>query len=292
MLAAPAKTEFTSADLLAAASENELQATQRLITDWVSLGLIDQPRRRGLGRGRGVAAVWPRNQAELFVDLLTLRQLHGVRHVAPLANLPVVGWLYQYPDVPLRQTRRALATWCGRHRRATGVSRDAARRAAAQLIGSIEHPHASVRDRASLRRLLADAMHERTFDRDAFYDAVRRVFDPHGEGWAVGPEEARTTTEGVVRVTEARYTALNSLDDLTDREYEDARLIYTFSRSGYARQYPTFAADPSKGRMFEDPTFNNVLNNACRDLLTILGMGRLAPARQAELTSEAQAELT
>src|SRR5207247_974801 len=101
--------------------------------------------RRGLGRGKGSVAVWPFKQAELFVDLLALRQRHRVAHVATLANVPVLGWLYSEAATPLRQIRRALATWCGRHRRKTGVSRDAAKRAARQLIKSIEHPQASVR---------------------------------------------------------------------------------------------------------------------------------------------------
>src|SRR5439155_17789913 len=145
--------------------------------------------------------VWPIRQAELFVDLLTLRQRRDVGHVALLANLPVLGWLYGDTDVPLRQTRRALATWCGRHRRATGVSRDAAKRAARQLVSSLEHPHASVRDRTALRRFLEESMRAQRFDRDAFRGVVRRVFDPHDEGWALRPDEAPTTTEAVVRLT-------------------------------------------------------------------------------------------
>jgi hypothetical protein len=289
---APPKAGFTAFELVAAAEENGLQASTRLITDWVSLGLLDQPRRRGLGRGKGVMGTWPVRQAELFLDLLTLRQRQGVAHVAPLANLPVLGWLYGDPNVPLRQTRRALATWCGRHRRATGVSRGTAKRAARQLIGSLEHPHASVRDRTALRRLLEESMRAQMFDRDAFRGAVRRVFDPHDEGWALGPDEAPTTTEAIVRVTEARFTALNALDDLADQEYEDARLIFVATRTEYARKFPSFAADLQGGSMFEEPTLNSLLKNACRDLLTILGMGRLAPTRSAALANEARSTIT
>src|SRR5438105_2556965 len=126
--------QFTAADLLSAAGANGLQASKRLITDWVSLGLLDQPLRRGLGRGKGSVAVWPQKQAELFVDLLILRQRQGVRRVDFLANVPVAGWLWQQPDTPLRQTRRALGTWCGRHRQKTGVAQDTAERTARQLI--------------------------------------------------------------------------------------------------------------------------------------------------------------
>jgi hypothetical protein len=288
VIEAPPKSEFTASELIAVAQANNLQASTRLITDWVSLGLLDQPTRRGLGRGKGSVAVWPVKQVELFVDLLALRQRYGVAHVAFLANVPVLGWLYSEAATPLRQTRRALATWCGRNRRKTGVSRDTARRAARQLINSIEHPHASVRDRAALRRMLEDSMRARTFDREAFREGVRDVFDPHEQGWTYGPEEAPTSTENVVRLTEARFTALSVLERLTDQEYEDARLIYVASRAEYVRRQPSFAADPHGGQLFEEPTFNNILNNACRDLLTILGMGRLAPGRSGELVQEAR----
>jgi hypothetical protein len=281
--------ELTAVQLVDIAARFELEASTRLITDWVSLGLIDRPTRRGLGRGKGVLAVWPAAQAELLVDLLILRQQFGVKHVALLANLPVLGWLDERPHVPLRQVRRALATWCGQHRRTRGVSRDTARRAASQLVKSLEHPHASAGDRAELRRVLEAAMRSQTFDRETFSDAVRRVFDPHGEHWAFGPREAPITTEAVVRITEARFAALNALEELSDREYEDARLIYVTTRTGYARDYPSFSSDAHRIGAFEEPTLSNVLNNACRDLLTILGMGRLAPARQTELAGEAQA---
>jgi hypothetical protein len=286
---AEATHEFSASDLLAVASTDRLQASKRLITDWVSLGLLDQPIRRGLGRGKGSIAVWPQKQAELFVDLLTLRQRHGVRRVDVLANIPVAGWLWQQPDTPLRQTRRALATWCGRDRQKHGASREAAKRAARQIINTLEHPHATVRDRAALRRALEESMRTQTFERGRFRESVQKVLDPHGEGWVFGPADAPISTESVVRLVEARFTAAVLLDGFSDQEYEDARLIYVNSRVGYAREQPSFARDPAKGASFEEPTFGNITFSACRDLLTHLGMGRLAPGRSAELAKEARA---
>lgn len=291
-MGAPSITGLTASDLIAAAEANGLQASTRLITDWVSLGLIDQPTRRGLGRGKGSIAVWPTQQAELFIDLLELRQHRGVSTVAALANLPVLGWLWGQPETPLRQTRRALATWCGRHRRKVGASRDGAKRAARQLVSTLEHAHSSVRDRAVLRKILEDAMRAQKFERERFRDGVRRALDPHDEGWVSGPADAPTSTDNVVRLTEARFTALNVLEDLADQEYEDARLIYVTTKAEYARRQPSFASDPQRGTSFEEPSFENILSSACLDLLTILGMGRLMPTRSGELANEARTGTT
>jgi hypothetical protein len=288
VIKASPKTEFTSPELLFVADRNGLHASSRLITDWVSLGLVDQPTRRGLGRGKGSVAVWPRTQAQLFIDLLTLRQRHGVARVAPLANLPVLGWLYSYPDVPLRQVRRALSTWCGRHRQGTGVSRDVARRTARELTKTLEHPHASVANRAALRRILEDSVRAQVLDREGLREALLPVFDPHDERRTTGPYEARTGVDQVIRLFEARFAAVKALDNLTAQEYEDARLIYVASRAEYAEKQPSFAADPQTGPLFKEPTFAGLLWRACRDVLTILGMGRLAPGRSTELAAEAR----
>ena len=94
--------------------------------------------------------------------------------------------------------------------------------------------------------------------------------------------------EAVVRLTEARFTALNALESLSDEEYEDARLIYVATRTDYARKQPGLASDSQSGRLFEEPDLNQLLNNSCRDLLTILGMGRLSPGRQGQLAEEAR----
>lgn len=67
-------SRYTKADLLDAAQAHGTPATGRLITDWVSLGLLDKPVPRSRGRGKGVERTWSENQLQLFVVLLDKRR--------------------------------------------------------------------------------------------------------------------------------------------------------------------------------------------------------------------------
>lgn len=272
---------FRADDLLALAKQNRFSATNRLIVDWVGLGLLDQPKRRGLGRGKGSIAVWDETQAALFIDLLTLRQrpANPIKRVGGLANLPVLGWLYGTPGVPLRQVQRALATWSGRHRQKRNTPLDDATRTASQFVKTVAHPDARVADRAHLRQLVIQSLRDRnSFDRDALHDAVRRVLDPHDEGARPGPGGIRIDADLFVGLTDARFIAIRDLETFTSDDYETARRIYIQSRAGYAKDQPHLAADPQYGHLFsETPTLEHLLNSACVDLITILGMSRTPP---------------
>jgi hypothetical protein len=283
---------YRAEDLLDLARERELSASRRLIVDWSGLGLLDRPERRGLGRGKGSVAGWNETQAALFLDLLTLRQRpqNPILRVAALANVPVSGWLWMgdLEGIPLRQVRRALATWCGRHRSHKHASPNQARKIARGILVQIDNPHASKRDRDALRRLLETTLSQGSFDADAIYEAVERVFDPHHVGRELGPPAARFTAEYAARMLHAQATGYLNLDSFTEQEFEDARVIYLAGRREYATVYPHLAATRFGSPIrFDEPTFENVIAGACRNLLFLLGMGRLMPARHAELAAEA-----
>src|SRR5260370_18468065 len=84
----------------------------RLIRDWTQAGLLDRPRKRPAGRGRGSSqALYPANQRKLLLTLLSKRPGNGI---SSLARIPVGIWMYWGDDyVPLRQARRAMLTWIG-----------------------------------------------------------------------------------------------------------------------------------------------------------------------------------
>jgi hypothetical protein len=284
---------FTADQLVSLASENGLQASRRLITDWGGLGLIDRPHHPGLGRGEGSnPGTWSLPQAALFLDLLALRQRpqEPIRHVAALANVPVSGWLWMGDEggVPLRQVRRALATWCGRHRSRRRASPNQARKITRAILAQIDNPHASKRDRDALRQLLEATLSQGSFDADAIYEAVSRVFDPHQVGRELGPPDARFTAEYAARMLHAQATGYLDLDTFIEREFEDARVIYLAGRRDYATAHPHLTASRNGSPIrFDAPTLENVINDACRNLLFLLGMGRLMPTRHAQLAAEA-----
>jgi hypothetical protein len=57
--------EYTADQMVAAATGEGLPSSRRLVRDWVELGLLDRPRKRGLGRGKGTVAIWSENQLQL-----------------------------------------------------------------------------------------------------------------------------------------------------------------------------------------------------------------------------------
>lgn len=285
---------FTADQLLAAAGEHGLRATRRLITDWVSLGLIDRPHHPGRGKGQGSTdGTWSLPQASLFVDLLTLRQrpANPVTQVAGLTNIPVLAWLWSGDDldVPLRQVRRALATWCGRHRSRKQVGAARARSIAREMVKQIENPHATRSDRHALQQLLEQSIRQNTLDADQLRALVDRVFDPHQVGRSVGPAQAPLTAASHSRLLEAQATGYLELETFTEQEFEDARVSYRQTRREYTELQPALASsrEPSPLR-FDDIDFESVLNTACPNLLLTLGMGRLSPRIQQQLPTDAR----
>lgn len=295
MAVTPGEARFTAEELVAVAAENSLRATTRLITDWVGLGLLDQPHHPGRGRPHGGSkpGTWSFLQAQLFVDLLFLRQRPNdpVRSIAGLTNVPVSGWLWgaEESGVPLRQVRRALATWCGRHRSRKSISATRARRIAREMLKGLDNPHASRAARRELVRVLETSIRESRFDAVKTRAAVARVFDPNAVGRSVGPAEVAATAGSSAWVLEAQATGFLQLSTFTDQEFEDARLIYRQGRREYAELVPRLSSNRQGSPLrFDDATLESVLNSACPNLLFTLGLGRLAPSRQRELAAEAR----
>jgi len=278
-VALAAKTEpiHTAEELVEDARRAGFQVTVRLVTDWVELGLLDRPDKRPLGRGRGSAkGVWSQPQREMFVALLDRRAT--VTRVAGLANFPVWTWLVYGDDfVPLRQARRALKTWCGRHRGNRGLSQAEAGRMARNFLESIVRDDTRPRDRAELRRFVVNSLTTMTLDTERFRDLVARVLDPAGTGRVIGPAQAPLTTDVVVTGVESRFLAMMRLDELTKAQFEQARLVYVITKQLYFAEWSELASAPEGDRVHPQPTLEREVNQACFDLLTILGMNVLQP---------------
>jgi hypothetical protein len=272
----------TKTELLAAARAKGFAPSERLVTDWVSLGLLDQPRKRGLGRRKGTIATWPEEQLQLF--LVLLRNRVDVKRIATLCNIPVTAWLWEGDRyVPTRQARRALETWA--HAREHTNSWRAALETATQLVDQFNHPDATHAARKTLIDLIAQSAYGKPFDGVAILDAFRKVFDPLGVGRTLGPAGAAFVPEHYVFLTQARLAAVTALrqQTLDDAAYNWARQEYLTSRHEYQQEIvPRIAADPeaalvffsgtSGGMLIPDTTFDRIVNGACVDLLTMLGI--------------------
>jgi len=228
----------TKADLVALAAAVGRPVTPRLIDDWVSHGLLDQPVRRGLGRGRGSVAGWPPNQVKLLERLLRARAT--ARRVKTLCNIPVWLWLAWGDEyVPLRQAKKALTTWAqGSSTTPWGHTRTAAQAAAIGLPSSV-----GAKARRMVGRLLTEALERGTLDEVRLVQTLAKAPD----------------AESLVRVLRARFTALEAISSIDDDTYLEARASYR-------------ALNPPKRA--GDPDLEERMTNACLDLLTLIGFER------------------
>jgi len=112
----------------------------------------------------------------------------------------------------------------------------------------------------------------RPFDETALRTAVRRVMDPKRTGKPRGPEGFQLDVNAPVTWIRARLEAIQKLDEIDDELFEWARTVYRVQRLGYASVQPQLAADPDVGHLAEPSSLNEVVNQACSNLLTTLGL--------------------
>ena len=274
---ATAQTRYTLKELQAEARARGFNPSERMIKDWIGLGLLDQAQRRGLGRGQGIVATWSENQKELLLQLLAKRG--EITRVASLCNIPVFVWLWWGDDyVPTRQALRALSTWAGTQE-ATSWRR--ASWTAEQLVEHVAGPGATRAQRKRLIDLIAHTAYGAPFDADAVKAAFDEILD---STYAHLPAPVRMTGEMYTFLVEARLTAVRWLHqkkvELAALTW--ARAEYLTSRREYQQLLPSlFEADPegaakllpaSEGGVVLTPTTEQIANSACLDALTLLGI--------------------
>lgn len=252
------------------------QASVRLVRDWTAKGLLDAPRRRASGRGKGSKpALYAPAQRMLFLTLLHHRQ-HGGLSIPGLARIPVSVWLYFGVDhVPTRQAKNAFTTWLGDPR----SSLSEAARLAAETTAQLDSPRASSRSRRALVGLLADiAYRGRLDDEAALRQAVRDVFEP-GDGLikkSIGHPSAPLSTDAVVEIIGAN---LEGVRQVTERrvslaDFEEAGQRQRESMAEYVRDRPSIAAGAwgQADSLYAEPTLQWLVEESCAQLLMIIGL--------------------
>jgi hypothetical protein len=287
VIAEPGTIEDLLADSVAAGHS----ATARLIRDWTQAGLLDKPKRRPGGRGRGSApALYTANQRMLLQVLLNKRPESGI---PGLARVPVWMWMYWGDDyVPLRQVRRALLTWLGDGK----VSEKQAVQTARDLVVQLDHPDATPAARRELRNAATDFGRTGEVDLDRLERAAFDVFEPHVSQVrrAVGHPDAPMTVDSLVGVTTARQLAVALLRSgkVSDQAFYEARHIHVVGYAEYAANQVAYAASaPANHRdMYERVTVESALNDCCKHLITVIGLQALHPDRRAELVASVRPE--
>lgn len=247
-------------------------ATERLVAEWVRLGLLDEAERVARTDGRrGALYQWPDNQWDLFRTLLAKRT--EIRHVRGLVQIPVGVWVYWGDQwVPLRQVRRALESSTGlfgplrSYRRAVANARE--------VVRDISGPATTSEAAAELERAIADGTHNRRLDPEQLRPLIEAVVGGGGGRWgpfAVGVDQIADTLR-------ARLTAVAELDRATDEQLRRARNEHRISILHYAEHWREMARLPGAAGRVPEPTMELLLNRAFQDLLFALGVVLIAEA--------------
>jgi hypothetical protein len=269
----PVPGSGTIDDLIEDARKAGYAVTRRMVADWVSQGLLDKPTRTGAGRGRGTTKrVFSPGQRQLFLDLVQERAKNT--RLAPLTNIPVALWLYSSDDdVPLRQVKRVLDTWIEAADRSVPAR---SRLATWELLKLIESPDASDTHKTRLLRLLDDANSAgRVDDLAALHEAIQLVFDPNHTGRTLGSLGVRVTPDALVHGMVLSSRALKALreDRVDDHIFEQTRAHLRQSLADYISDHPQLLAqaEGSMQRLLSVPLLQQVIQNACGDLVTAIG---------------------
>jgi DNA-binding transcriptional MerR regulator len=271
---------YTKQDLIREARAAQYHITGRMLDDWVEKGLLDQPNKQGLARG-GSFAWWSQHQRDLLLTLLDQHRRKGVRSISVLCNIPVHVWLYWGEDwgVPLRQVKRALSTWSEGNR--VAHSYPAARRAAATLVRATASRHArgGRRKEKAITRLTELQLSEQYLQRDdvaeEIYEILDDVIDPYRLGEAKGPKQTPLAAGVVSGPIRARILALKYLGEIPDGLWDWARAVLLLGIVDYGQKQSELASNAEAGHLFEPLEMSKAINNACSDLLTVLGMSQL-----------------
>lgn len=253
--------EWTNQDLVDGAAERGYSLDERVIVDWTQKGLLDQPQRRGTGRG-SAAGVRPESQAELLWALLKHR--HTVRKLTTLANIPVFVWLgWGDRHVPIRQVRRAMHTYCEANVSAPGTR---ARESALEHLRKLglENTPKRVRDELTAVITAMSATPLASIDPfvDRFHKALMATVAPEGTSFDV------PYVENVIWLIDARLRAAVAFRERTDehvypdRFLEQLQLVY---RQTAIELEATLRRTPQEFLQAKG-------NNACLDLLTMIGL--------------------
>lgn len=264
---------YTRAGLAQAANDAGLgPVKERLITEWVERGLLDQGERtsHGRGGGRGALYLWSDRQHDLFLTLL--RKRPEVKNIASLCPIPVGIWLYWGDDwIPLRQARIALRTWWD----GAGRGGEARSLANARLVVNAFASKAAPRQpKTDLRKALRVALDAGTFDVALIEGLVTELLQ-HGPGkgtWGPFGSSPREVVNGM----RAMVVAMSRYDQLTDGMFYEVRARNRTIVLSYLRDWQHLSQNETYGSMFEQPSIELWMNNSCGHLSIELGLKLIA----------------
>lgn len=245
-----------------------VDASERLIAEWVRLGLLDTAKRVTRRDGRkGAHYVWHENQLNLFLLLLTKRK--DVNRISSLVVIPVAIWMYWGDEwITLKQVRRALSTSLDLF--GSPHSWERANSEARQVVKKLLGPRVP-KDKVNLLiDTLTQGLYHKKLDRDLLASVLTDIakHDSQLKHW--GP--FGFDIDAILDLFLATLTAVNCRGSISDRDFIDARYLQRKMVLFCSMEYPHLSKLTTFGEQFEKITFDSLVTRSCRDLLFQLGM--------------------
>ena len=264
----------TKADLVADAAALGVTVSERLVTDWIEVGLLDAPTRTGAGRGKGSKhALFPANQRRLFTSLIQKRA--ETRKISQLAQVPMYLWVCWGDDyVPTRQAGKAFRTWAKDTKRVGVKSGQAIAKGWVEAVAGAQAPQQEVTELTTL--LAAVANLGRLDDPDELERLLDIVIDPEGSDQRLGPPGLELDAREYVKSVVCSQVALSHVLDgtleenmlLTAREHQRQDLAqYLLQQPGLLAQMTPEVSAKFKIKMETQEIFEQV----CPSLLLVIG---------------------
>ncbi len=256
----------------AARAAGFVDVSERMVTEWGQLGLLDVGERASRRDGtRGAYYEWPENQLSLLLSLLGLRS--QVRQPRALVVVPVGVWLYWGDEwIRTRQVHRALRTSMGLFGPSNSWERAIAN--ARQVVAALRAQGAPRADLTKLREALTTGLYSRQLDAAALRPLVAAVMQAGAGGATWGP--FGWDPDQVVDMLRVMCVGINHIEDATDAELVEARDRLRASVLRYLASWRDLTKLPDWGHAFERPTLDMLIERSCRDLIGQLGIHKLA----------------
>ncbi|HXL61580.1 MAG TPA: hypothetical protein VN959_13100, partial [Mycobacterium sp.] len=235
------------------------------------MGLIDQPHRRGLGRGRGRdVRRWTECQAAVFIQLYELWMRLPRLQLRTLSNVPIWLWIQHGESmISYTQLRRALKTWfdAPRHQ-----SRTRLRAQAARFIKTLRAFESTASDRRALAEAIVFAREEECRTGRIDTQRLRPYLQAVIGNDQVGPEASPLSVDIYLDMISRNALVERHLDDYSDQQFDKARELSNVTFQQYQARWPQLAMHRGIGSLFAPWTTTKEAQGAGQVAVTALGV--------------------
>ncbi|MEV0938163.1 hypothetical protein ACIBMX_41340 [Streptomyces phaeochromogenes] len=256
-----ARSEGTSADLVADALALGLKASPRMVTDWVEAGLLANPEPRKTSAHGSDPRVFPPEQRELFTRLLQARERSPLGRVPFHTMIRIVLYLWVIDDtvVLTPQARRAWRT----HARAAGRTTAAKRsKNARDVVDQLAHSEASFKQRRTAQLVIEEGEKTGRIDMAKLTSALTELCSPRPSQPGIPRIERALpgpfgpiTVQHHIAMWHARSKTISQLrhEEIDESRLDQVRAVHRTDRADYKARRQA-AADGQFAAYFAEPT--------------------------------------